>query len=609
MHWTKEQNKRKGELVRKIITTFIIIIAGIILAYFTYSSAISEQEPIEQINVQELIPTIESQVTIESSPSINELPLQDNMAVYQYDDPTSIVYMYVTIRKGNEADNTDHTWQEVNDFTKFFYDYETPIEVGKAETILQIGDEKGPLPGQLGYGETIPNATIQIRGSSTSKSPQKSYKIELRERGGEWRGQRTIALNKHVYDVTRIRNKLCFDLLKDIPNITSLRTQYVQLLVKDETSDPPSESFSDYGLFTQIEQPNGRFLHNHLLDNNAQLYKPTTFEFYRYPDQLRLPSDPLYNEVDFTSVLEIKGNRDSSKLIQMLEDINNWEIPIQNSFEKYFDKQNVFTWLAFNILIGNVDTQSTNFYLYSPQNSIKWYFLPWDYDGSLQRQERIYLQRTQYNTWEIGISNYWGNILMRRILMREEYRKSLDEKIKELKEYLSTERLSRMVNDYRGVTEVFIFRMPDILYNQITYEDYNYIMNTLPQEIDINYQLYLESLNKPMPFFLGTPKIEGNNLLFIWGESYDFDAQNINYNFELSDNWTFENILTSKTTTNIPMVEIERLEAGTYFWRVTATNEDGESQTAFDDYFDAERVQHSGMKYLFITEDGKILEE
>ena len=47
-------------------------------------------------------------------------------------------------------------------------------------------------------------------------------------------------------------------------------------------------------------------------------------------------------------------------------------------FAKYFDEENYFTWLAFQMLTGNTDTTSQNFLLYSPQNSQKWYFISWD---------------------------------------------------------------------------------------------------------------------------------------------------------------------------------------------------------------------------------------
>ena len=53
----------------------------------------------------------------------------------------------------------------------------------------------------------------------------------------------------------RFRNKLTYDLMKKIPQMLSLRTQFVHLYVKDNT-DGTSDSFADYGLYTQVEQLN-----------------------------------------------------------------------------------------------------------------------------------------------------------------------------------------------------------------------------------------------------------------------------------------------------------------------------------------------------------------
>lgn len=95
---------------------------------------------------------------------------------------------------------------------------------------------------------------MQIRGQSSSKNEQKNYKIELKSGKGKWRGQRTIALNKHMGEGLRFRNKMAYDLIKGIDQMMGLRTQFVHLYVKDETSG--SDSFDDYGLYTQVEQLN-----------------------------------------------------------------------------------------------------------------------------------------------------------------------------------------------------------------------------------------------------------------------------------------------------------------------------------------------------------------
>ncbi|MCB2178353.1 CotH kinase family protein [bacterium] len=596
--------------MKRVIGIFLAVLGAVVLFFVSAMSLSSSDEIDEQISLATLIATPSTSVMIESVQDINELPLEDNMNLYQYDDPSSVVYMYITIREGNAADNTNHTWEEVNDFTKWIYGNYQNEEPAKAEVILQIGDETGPLPGELGYGEVVSNGTIGIRGASTSTAAQKSYKIELFRQAGEWRGQRTIALNKHIFDISRLINKLCFDLMVEIPNMVSLRTQFVNLYVKDETTDPPSTTFVDYGLYTQIEQPNGRFLKNHLLDSDGQLYKANFFEFYRYEDQLRLIDDPLYNETAFYTILETKGSQDHTKLLQMLDDVNDLSIPIEETFAKYFDAENYFTWMAFNILVGNVDTQSQNFYLYSPKNSEKWYFIPWDYDGSLSRQNRDYFDFFPMSNWEYGVANYWGAVLHNRVLRVDSYREQLTTKIEELNEFLSEDRLEGMINTYLPVVKYYTTRLPDSYYLDATPRLYDEFIEQIPTEISNNYNLYFESLETSMPFYLGTPQaVDETTMRFNWDASYDFDAEDITYTFNISTDYLFNNILFETQTKNLNYVEIDLLESGTYFWRVIATNESGYVQYPFDHYIDPEGDMHSGVKYLYISPEGEIIEQ
>ena len=145
-----------------------------------------------------------------------------------------MVTMYLTVREGNSAENTDHTWTEINTYSKYWYE-DNDIKQYAVEGILQVGDENGPLQGEVGYGETVHNAIIKIRGQTTTKREQKNYKIELKDGKGEWRDQRTINLNKHVGEGLRFRNKLAYELMKEITQMMSARTQFVTLYVKDET--------------------------------------------------------------------------------------------------------------------------------------------------------------------------------------------------------------------------------------------------------------------------------------------------------------------------------------------------------------------------------------
>lgn len=173
--------------------------------------------------------------------------LRDNDSLYKVYDDSGVETMYLTVSRGNKSEGTDHSWSEINQYSVDDY---AAMRTNRYQVngLLQVGDEQGPVSGELGYGEKAPNATVQVRGQSSSLNKQKNYKIELKSGKGKWRGQRTIALNKHMGEGLRFRNKMAYDLIRGIDQMMGLRTQFVHLYVKDETSG--SNSFDDYGLYT-----------------------------------------------------------------------------------------------------------------------------------------------------------------------------------------------------------------------------------------------------------------------------------------------------------------------------------------------------------------------
>ena len=192
----------------------------------------------------------EESVKKEEVQDINEVHLRDKDSLYANDDETSVVTMYLTVSKGNSSEGTNHTWEEINTYSAYDYD-KMGVARYQSAALLQVGDESGPKSGEVGYGEDVPNATVQIRGQTSSRYAQKNYKIELKKNKGTWRGQRTINLNKHQTEGMRFRNKLSYDLLKGIPQLMSLRTQFVHLYVRDLSKGDNAE-FQDYGLYTQV---------------------------------------------------------------------------------------------------------------------------------------------------------------------------------------------------------------------------------------------------------------------------------------------------------------------------------------------------------------------
>ena len=398
--------------------------------------------------------------------------------------------------------------------------------------------------------------------------------------------------------------QLGFDLLTGIDELMSLRTQFVHLYVNDLT-DGEDTGFEDYGLYTQVEQLNKTALKNHGLDKTGQLYKINFFEFYRYEDVIKLSTDSSYDKDEFEKYLEIKGSEDHTKLIAMLEDLNDEGIPIESVIEKYFDMENLTYWMAFNILIGNADSQSRNAYLYSPQNLDTWYFLCWDIDACFKKDEYDLLGWSDADSWERGVSNYWGNVLFKRCLKSDVFRQELDKAVIDLKEYMSAERLGEMVTKYRAIVEPYIYGDADITYASFTEDQYGNIADSLPGLVDYYYQNYLDSLERPLPFFIGTPSVSGGKMNYSWENSYDFDTEDITYKAVVStDLEGFDVVAEYEGYWN--SFTGDKLEPGIYFMKVTATNESGFTQEAFDYYYSSDVGKYYGIICFYVNLDGTI---
>ena len=252
--------------------------------------------------------------------------------------------------------------------------------------------------------------------------PQKSYKLSLSDSAGLWRGQSNIALNKSAFDATRVRNKLYFDLAKNMEHVPSLRTQFARLFIKDETAG--ATQFEDYGLYTQAEVPTKKYLANHGLDRSGFLYKAISFNWE--PNELiRNFDDPELDVEAMDTVISCRGREDNSRLLEAMDAVNDMSRDINEVMDTYFDRDNYMEWLAFNLLMGNRDTTMQNYYLYSPLNGSKFCFIPWDGDASLMRYEASIEDGQPVADWEWGISNYWGIILHQRFLKNDKNREDL----------------------------------------------------------------------------------------------------------------------------------------------------------------------------------------
>jgi uncharacterized membrane protein len=546
------------------VTMLLVIVA-------VFQTACSDDETKESTSAAQAAPPA-------AAPIASGGKLVEDKRIYEQDNDTSLDTMYLTILPDKSGKENPLSWYAMNRIS-------SRMDEGNLKVIIQEGapDGSGPKSGMFGYGAAESNAKVSLRGNTSRYASQRSYKIRLEDQAGLWHDQRTLNLNKHIFDSSRLRNKLSFDIFETIPNITSLRTQFVHLYVKDLSEGKETgKAFEDYGLFTHVEQPNEKFLKNHWLDPNGQLYKAVLFEFFRYSDDLKSKSDPSYNKAAFEKHLEINGYEDHDKLLAMLDDVNNITLPIDEVVDKHFDLDNYLTFLAANILMDNLDTEAHNFYLYSPLNSNKWYFLPWDYDGGWEwgLQGNVGNVSPSSN----GISTYWGSVLHNRFFRSEKNVQMLKDKIDELYSTINNDTVAKRLQAYRGVVEPFINKAPDNNFLPIQLskldEEFKRITGVPLRALE----RFNKDLENPKPFFLQDLSRENGKYRFEWDPSFDLQGDDLTYDWTLAKDPSFTQIIDQRQKIKETSIELDNLKPGEYYWKVTAHDGKGHQQIAFDVY-------------------------
>ena len=473
--------------------------------------------------------------------------------------------LYLTVKEG-DTEETNHTWDDINTYTSNRYKISGTLYEGTEEGIT---DDEGMI------------CTVSIRGQASKKAKKKSYKIKLSDE--KWMGQRVINLNKHYYDYTHYLNKFAYDIIDEVPQMIGLKTQFVRLYVKDLSNgaDPDTADFVDYGLYTHAEQLNDRALKRLNLDTKCCLYKVNAFEFWEY-DDVKLTTDPAYDETKFNMRLENKGDTDNEKLIKLMDLVNDKGIDNQVILDYYVEKENIAYWMAFQILIDNVDTNCRNFYLYSPSDSEKWYIISWDNDGAFSRLKAEMSDKNSSITWRYGVHNYWGTTLFKRLLRTKDFRDALVKAATDLKEnYLTKEHVTDLFNLYEEKVRYVFSGNTDKAYNP---NDRRYkMLSGIPDNIEENYDRLIDSLNCPAPFQTGAARYnpDTNEISVTWNRAYDFEGRSLTYIIEVSDNSSFENLLFTTETDNAKISFPYDGEPGKLFIRVIAKNSDGYTMCSF----------------------------
>jgi len=272
----------------------------------------------------------------------------------------------------------------------------------------------------------------------------------------------------------------------------------------------------------------------------------------------------------------------------MIEAVNNMSNDINDVVGMYFNRENYLTWMATNIIFGNMDAIVHNYLLYSPLNSKTWYFLPWDYDGTLSYTEYILTRPDRYAKSHYGMGQFWVSPLHRRFFKNPENIKDLNDKIDLImKEYLSARDCEELTEGYLEIYEKSAFQMPDIRNLRMSADEIAYYSENMYDVLKGFVDLYYENLETPMPMFMALPENVGNKYTFKWDESFDFQGDLIYYTLEIARDIGFRNIVYSKEMMLETSHEVTLdLPADTYYFRVFIIDEHGNKQINLENFHD-----------------------
>ena len=241
-------------------------------------------------------------------------------------------------------------------------------------------------------------------------------------------------------------------------------------------------------------------------------------------------------------------------------------------------------------------------------NSDKFYFISWDNDAAFRRAYFDMTGYTEGDSWERGQTQYTHLVLLSRMFQEQKYVDMLTAAVEDLRlNYLTYEKLEEMAGSYAAVVKPYLFGGADSVNTVVSSAEYDMLVEVLPSEIERNYQYYLESLEKPWPFYVGTPYFdEDGGITVEWDASYDMDDEEITYSVVVASDYHFTNVIAQEEGIRLPAFSFESLEPGQYFIRIRARNESGYEQDCFDYYSVSGVGKVYGAKSFYVNADGTI---
>lgn len=221
-------------------------------------------------------------------------------------------------------------------------------------------------------GKKIDSVGVKLKGNYSFSIPtdKKPLKIDFNAfvKSKNYEGLRAINLSNEFPDPSMLRNTVAYKILREA-GVKAPRTAFAKVFVNNKYK----------GVYTLIEQIDKSFLTDHFNENSGELIKAVASSL------TWLQGDTLSFWRNFE--MKTKNKPESwTRLIAFAKKINLTPYDIfYDSLKSVFDFNSYLPVLAADIIFNNWDSYffGQNYYLYRDSSENKYYYLPWDYNVSL----------------------------------------------------------------------------------------------------------------------------------------------------------------------------------------------------------------------------------
>lgn len=298
-------------------------------------------------------------------------------------------------------------------------------------------------------GRLFTNVAARFKGNGTYLSSlhgdKRPFKVDLNEfvKGQKLGGADELNFHNLIDDRSYLSDALAYEFFRDA-GVPAPRTAYAYLSVTVEGK----WARQPLGLYAMVQPIDEEFAREHFGSKKTVIFKPVTYELFRYLGDDWSAYEPIYDPKKPMTVPQQRRIIELARLVTYADDAE-----FERRIAEFIDLHEFARFLAGEVLLSAYDSflsNGQNFYMYLDPRSNKVGFIPWDMDlawggffllGSAR-------QREQASIWHPWVGEHR---LVERMLNVPEFREVYRARLEEFMERLFIpERLHRRIDELSG---------------------------------------------------------------------------------------------------------------------------------------------------------------